>query len=146
MFNFMLVVFGVFAAGIVNALDKDLPTGAIAWLCIFASILAVIFVLLDWRNKSLVWLGEDVLVNLERQAIFGEGKKITGRFYKEIDFGILSRQILEEQRRAKLGPIGNFLRDVLLGKHRVLLPSIGGLIALFFLVLLLLILLRTPTP
>jgi hypothetical protein len=29
MFNFMLIVFGIFAAGVVNALDKDLPTVAI---------------------------------------------------------------------------------------------------------------------
>ena len=70
MFNFMLIVFGIFAAGVVNALDKNLPTIVMAGLCIFAIVLALIFILLDRRNRDLVWLGEDVLMDLERKAIF----------------------------------------------------------------------------
>src|SRR5260370_29011163 len=76
MFNFMLIVFGIFAAGVVNALDKDLPPVAIAGLCFFAAFLAWAFMRLDRRNRDLVWLGEDVLMDLERKAIFGEGQKI----------------------------------------------------------------------
>jgi hypothetical protein len=148
MFNFMLIVFGIFAAGVVNALDKNLPTVAIVGLCFFAMVLAVIFMLLDRRNRDLVWLGEDVLMDLERKAIFGEGKKIKGRYKGrydvEIDFGILWRQALEARRSPKLGPIGNYLRDACLGKHRIWLPLIGGLIGVLFFAAGLWILLRTP--
>jgi hypothetical protein len=60
MFNFMLVVLGIFAAGIVNAFDKA-PNTVTAFLCFFAAGLAVVFTFLDRRNRDLVWLGEDVL-------------------------------------------------------------------------------------
>lgn len=127
MFNYMLIVFGIFAAGVVNALDKDLPTGATSILCFIAAVLALIFTLLDRRNRDLVWLGEDVLMHLERKGIFGEDVKIRGRYDTEIDFGILWRQALEE-KSANRGKIC----DVLRGKHRVWLPLVGYLIAALF--------------
>jgi hypothetical protein len=144
MFNFMLIVFGIFAAGVVNALDKNLPSFAIAGLCFFAMVLAGIFTLLDRRNRDLVWLGEDALMDLERKAIFGEGKKIKGRYDVEIDFGILWRQALEARRARKLGPIGNHLHDAWPGKHRIWLPWIGGLIGVLFFAAGFWTLLRTP--
>ena len=80
----MLVVFGIFAAGIVNALDRQIPHRLIAGLCFIAAALAVIFALLDWRNRELVWLGEDVLMHLEREAIFGKDlfRRIATRYEK----------------------------------------------------------------
>lgn len=139
MFNFMLIVFGIFAAGVVNALDKDLPPVAIAALCFFATFLAWVFTRLDRRNQYLVWLGEDVLMHLERKAIFGERQKIEERYdrkegrYREIDFGILWRQASEERRSRDWGRIGNYWRDGWLGKHRVWLHAIAGWIGLAFL-------------
>jgi hypothetical protein len=146
MFNFMLIVFGIFAAGVVNALDKDLPPVAIAGLCFFATSLACAFMWLDRRNRDLVWLGEDVLMDLEREAIFRERTKIKGRYDREIDFGILWRQALEGKRSPNWGPIGNFWRDVWLGKHRIWLPAIGFWIGVLFFAAGLWILLRTPPP
>jgi hypothetical protein len=143
MFNFMLVVFGIFAAGVVNAFDKAaLPRVALAGLCFFGTFLAWAFTLLDRRNRDLVWLGEDVLMELERKAIFGGGEKIKGRYDREIDFGILWRQALEERRSPNWGPICNYLRDAALGKHRVWLPAIGGWIGVLFFAVGLWILLR----
>jgi hypothetical protein len=109
MFNYMLVVFGIFAAGIVNALDKHLPKAAVSSLCFIAAALAIVFLLLDIRNRYLVWLGEDVLMDLERRGIFGTDIRISGRYGAEVDLGILSRQALEERRatdkiRTRLGP------------------------------------------
>src|ERR1700730_14027365 len=72
MFNFMLIVFGIFAAGVVSALDKNLPNVVTSSLCFFAAGLAVIFIFLDRRNRDLVWLGQDVLTHLEPKVIFGE--------------------------------------------------------------------------
>ena len=144
MFNFMLVVLGVFAAGIVNAFDKA-PNIVTAVLCFFAAGLAVIFMFLDRRNRDLVWLGEDVLTYLERKAIFGEGVKIPDRYDRPIDFGILWRQALEEKSprrrsirdvlRDALGPNAwrTAWRDARLGKHRIWLRFVGFLIAVLFL-------------
>jgi hypothetical protein len=141
MFNYMLIVFGVFAAGVVNALHNQIPAGLVFTLCVVAGVLALIFMLLDRRNRDLVWLGEDVLMDLERETIFGEGKKIKGRYDREIDFGILWRQTLEErewgqefgkQSSPNWRLIRSCLHNVKLGKHRILLPGIGGLIAFLF--------------
>jgi|ERR1700674_206904 len=128
MFNYMLVVFGIFAAGIVNALDKQLPDLVIASLCFIAALLALIFTLLDRRNRDLVWLGEDVLMHLEREVIFGKNTKIRGRFDEEAHFGILWRQALEE-KSADRGVVCDAWR----GKHRVWLPLVGYLISALFL-------------
>src|SRR5258706_731665 len=70
MFNFMLIVFGVFATAIVTSVDKGLPSWFIAFLCFVAAALGLIFSLLDRRNRDLVWVGEEVLTYLENQFIF----------------------------------------------------------------------------
>jgi hypothetical protein len=132
MFNFMLLVFGVVAAGVVNAFGKEGATVAIASLCFLAFILAVIFVLLDRRNRDLVWLGEDVLIYLERQVIFGKDENIQGRYGRTRTLGILWRQELEN-RRSKSGRVCGCLRSAWLGKHRIWMPLIGGIFALEFL-------------
>ena len=143
MFNYMLVVFGIFAAGIVNALDKHLPNLVTASLCFSTGLLALIFALLDRRNRDLVWFGEDVLMHLEREGIFGTGIAINGRYDAEVNFGILSRQALEEKVatdriRAALRdkgcgvPLIIWVRDAWRGKHRVWLPVVGYLIAILF--------------
>jgi hypothetical protein len=75
MFNFMLIVFGIFATAVVTAMDKGLPSGFTATLCFTAAALGLIFSRLDRRNRDLVWLGEEVLTHLEKNCIFGEGKK-----------------------------------------------------------------------
>jgi hypothetical protein len=72
MFNFMLIVFGIFATAIVTAIDKHLAPGFTAALCFIAAAVAAIFVLLDWRNRDLLRLAEELLTNLEKNVIFGE--------------------------------------------------------------------------
>jgi hypothetical protein len=143
MFNYMLVVFGIFAAGVVNSLDKHLPTAVTAGLCFIASISALIFARLDRRNRDLVWLGEDVLMHLEREEIFGSDVEIEGRYETRTHFGILWRQALEERcatARIRSMPGKNAvasliirLRDGHRGKHRVWLPLVSYLIAGLFL-------------
>src|ERR1700729_959787 len=91
-FNFMLVVFGIFAAGIVNALDKHVPKIAVAGLAISAGILALIFRRLDRRNRDLVWLAEDVLKELEREAIFDPTPKIRDHWNQQVSCSILTRE------------------------------------------------------
>jgi len=129
MFNFMLIVFGIFATAIVTALDKPRVSREItASLCVIAGILALIFSRLDRRNRDLLWLGEDMLVELEKKGIFGEGIKIDGRRIKtngraedeRVVFGILWRQKAEEKENPA-GEIGSALR----GKHRLWLPRIS---------------------
>src|ERR1700691_3702810 len=59
-FNFMLVVLGIFLAGIITGLNKELSHLGAAILCFIAAGLAVIFARLDRRNRDLVWLGEEI--------------------------------------------------------------------------------------
>ena len=134
MFNFMLVAFGIFATAVVTSVDKHLPRGVSIALCIIAAILALIFVMLDRRNRDLVWLGEDVLAELERENIFGADRTINNRQQHVVPFGVLWRQAREE-RSAGI----SWWRDAWLGKHRVWLRAIGYLFSLSFFIAALLI-------
>jgi hypothetical protein len=128
MFNFMLIVFGILATAIVAAVDKHLSREITSGLCVIAGVLALIFSRLDRRNQNLLWLGEDVLVELERRGIFGEGIRIDGREEgQRVDLGILWRQKLEE-RENRTGLLGSAWS----GKHRFWLPRIAYLFAVIF--------------
>jgi hypothetical protein len=126
MFNYMLIVFGIFAAGLVNALDKNVPKAAAVGLAFFAGVLALIFSLLDRRNRDLVWLGEDVLKDLERTVIFQQGGEVRDHFGQNVTLSILTRADPPTQ-----SPRCSF-RDARLGKHRVLLPLFAYVISVAF--------------
>src|SRR5947207_1704183 len=92
MFNFMLIVLGIFATAIVSAIANHLQPGFTAILCFVAAAMALIFSLLDRRNRDLVWLGEEVLTHVEKSILFGQDVRIQDRDGRPIQFGILSRQ------------------------------------------------------
>jgi len=125
MFNFMLVVFGIFAATVVNAVGSKQQPGFTAVLCAIGAALAAIFIALDTRNQYLLRLAEEVLCHLEENAIFGKGTTIKDRDGKDVRFGILSRQLSEE--RSDKGP-PKIIR------HRYLLPLVGVLMLASFVV------------
>jgi hypothetical protein len=126
-FNFMLIVFGIFAAGIVNALDKHLPKIAAAGLAIFAAILALIFSRLDRRNRDLLWRGEDVLKKLEREVIFGTSETVDDSYGQKVPLSILTRGDPPTKLTKK-----NTLNDAILGKHRLWFPCIAYLFSGLF--------------
>jgi hypothetical protein len=145
MFNFMLIVSGIFATAVVTAMDKGLPSGLTATLCFIAAALGLIFSRLDRRNRDLVWQGEEVLTHLEKNCIFGEGIKIKDRKGKDICLGVLSCQAIKDKCRANnlrsawrkdvvdrwnaltWDAWGQDVDDAWHGKHRVLLPRVGFL-------------------
>jgi hypothetical protein len=125
-FNFMLVTFGIFAAGIVNALDKHVPKVSIAFLAAIAGVLALIFKRLDRRNRDLVWLAEDVLKQREREAIFDHTQTIRDHWGQEVPWSILTRQNPPVRSPDAASD------DEYLGKHRIMLPRIASLFAILF--------------
>ena len=127
MFNYMLVVFGVFATAVVATFDKHLPFSASAALSLVAGLLAFVFVLLDKRNEYLVRLGEDVLVELEQRHIFGNLEEIDNRDSRRITFGILWRQEREDRDAGK----GCWL-NIRTGRHRFWLSAIAVAIGVLF--------------
>jgi hypothetical protein len=124
---------------VVTAVDKRLPTFVSFALCVIAGVLALIFVLLDRRNRDLVWLGEDVLVELERKNFFGENQSFQNREQTAVPFGILWRQAREDNRRG----VGLW-NDAWLGKHRFWLRAVGCLFAIAFFAAAILVLLGSP--
>ncbi len=144
-FNFMLILVGVLAAGTVSALDKCLPSAAYAVLCFAGAGLAIIFSLLDRRNRDLVWLGEEALIRLERDVIFADKQVFKDRHDQEKDWGILWRQELgDKAARTQWCKPFFFIRSMSRGKHRIWLPVLSWLIALLFFVAGLFMLINGP--
>jgi len=133
MFNFMLVVVGIFAAGVAGAWKDGIPELA-GWLCVVPAVLTIVFMLLDRRNRDLVWLGEDVLRELEKRYLFGENAQIANPKDKQIPYGILWRQTREEKDWLTRDYVTLSIRDAWLGKHRVWLKLIALLICVAFIV------------
>jgi hypothetical protein len=101
MFNFMLIALGIFSTAIVSSVAYHIASGFTFALCCVAAVLALVFWFLDTRNRDLVELGEELLTDLEKKVIFGEGTKIKNRHGDDIQFGILSRQSFEDDERMK---------------------------------------------
>ena len=133
MFNYMLIVFGIFATAVVGAVTGGLPRLAF-WLCLVFSALAFVFALLDRRNRDLLWFGEDVLRELERKHLFGEHQQISNGKGEEVTFGILWRQTQSENIWLSRHDYIAWLRDAWLGKHRVWLRLIALAIGVLFLI------------
>lgn len=127
MFNFMLVVFGIFVTALVNAVDKKFANNIIGMLCCLAGGLAIVFNLLDQRNRELVKAGEDMLAYLERTTIFGETVQVSDRDDRPIPFGILWRQAVQDRSRS-----WKIVQDALDGRHRIWMPGVSGLFAVLF--------------
>ena len=97
MFNYMWIAFGLFANAVVTAINADMLLVAAA-LCIVAAILAIAFIILDMRNQTLTWAGEDVLAHLEKRWLFLPPPKRIQTLHdsaKEVAYGILRRPDLQ---------------------------------------------------
>jgi hypothetical protein len=129
MFNFMLIVFGIFATAIVSALGSKQQPWFTAILCFIGAALAAIFIGLDSRNERLLRLAEEVLTDLEKNAIFGEGRTIKDRNGADIRFGILSRQSFEDRNSSWAKRLLNHAV-----RHRFLLRLVGALMFWSFLI------------
>jgi hypothetical protein len=92
----------------------------------FAGVLALVFRMLDRRNRDLVWLGEDILKELERTVIFREGGEARDHFGQSV-----TRSILTRPDPPMKSPKWS-LKDARLGKHRILLPLFAYVIAAAF--------------
>ncbi len=130
MFNFMFVGLGIFANGVVTAIDKGMfVPGAV--LCSGAIVLAYAFAKLDRRNQYLVHLGEGVLVHLEKR-LFRTPKRIRDRSGRWIHNGILLRQ----QNEIAEDLFGRGIaQDFRWGMHRFWLRAIAYWLAFLFFLL-----------
>lgn len=134
MFNYQVIVFGIFATGVVTAIDKGLADVA-AILCLIAGSLAIIFSRLDSRNQRLLSLGEDVLAELEKTRIFVGFPPIqTDRdpTNAPVKYAILWREREEERPPANQPYYDQWWQDAWAGKHRFWMRKIAFILALLF--------------
>ena len=136
MFNFMLIIFGFLVAAIANSYEKT--TGLSIWVCIFGTLLAMIFARLDMRNQQLLSWAEDILIKLEADELYKDFKVWERKSEKtDMQGGILWRQKLEEikwKQKNRNDPfkIREHSRGLWTGKHRYMLRGIAYLFALGF--------------
>jgi len=129
MFNYMLIGMGIFATALVAAIDKKLPVEAIT-IGAAAMCVAIVFYLIDRRNRQLYLVAMDVLIHLERTVMFGEATTFPDHRHRPRLFGISGRVAAEDQGlMSKRLPD---LRGALSGQHRHWIPFIAlGFGALF---------------
>jgi len=136
MFNFMMVGLGVLAAATITAFEKQLYLQA-TLISYAAAVGAIVFRLLDQRNRSLYVAALDVLYDFERKVLFGDGHNITGHTGETVPPGIALRVQIEDQTReqnvAARRPFApGFLKAIEGGQHRVWMPFIAiGACAVF---------------
>lgn len=129
LFNYSLIVTGIFANGYVLAIKDGMTDVAkyIAWLGV---LMCLVFVMLDRRNKRLVNVGEDLLQELEKKQLFCKG---TPENIQGVDEeGLVNRVRVTDET---LGTISSTLSGLwawvkelpkygMLGRHGVLLPVV----------------------
>lgn len=133
MFNFMLLGMGIFATALVTAIDKKLALEA-AMLSTAAVVVAIVFVLIDRRNKQLYSVAMDVLIDAEKTVVFGENVtfRLDDNDASETakTFGISRRIAIEDGKPPET--LEQLRQGVLKGQHRYLMPFIAWGFALLF--------------
>jgi len=125
MFNFMLVGLGILATALVGAIEKKLLLEA-AVVGTAATMVALVFSLLDARNRQLYIAAMDVLIDAEKNLVFGDGVKFKDHNGQDKDFGISRRIALEE------GADKSKWRGWREGRHRHWMPALAYAFALLF--------------
>jgi hypothetical protein len=132
LFNYLLVAEGIFANGLVNAL-KERDTLAIGLISAVGMMIAIAFERLDVRNRYLVNIGKNALVGIENTKLFPpapESDLQKACLEPDKRCAILARQTEED------GRIHCAFQGLWNGQHRLILPLVAGIIALFFFVML----------
>ncbi len=128
MFNYMLIGMGIFATALVTALDKKLVLEA-AVLSSAAAAVALVFCLIDRRNRELYIAAMDVLIDAEKTLVFGD-LKFTNPHGDEKTFGISRRIAVDDGERATT--LRGHLPGMAKGQHRYWMPFIAlGFMTLF---------------
>ena len=128
MFNYMLIGMGIFATAFVTAVDKKLALEA-AVLSSAAAFVALVFFLIDQRNRELYIAAMDVLIDAEKEVVFGDTTFENHRGAKKT-FGVSRRIAVDDGPEAKT--LADHLRGMAKGQHRYWMPLIAlGFMALF---------------
>lgn len=129
MFNFMLIGLGIFASAVVSAIEKKLLLEA-AVLSMAAMGVAVVFRYLDKRNRYLYVVAMDVLIDAEKNVVFGEKVEFDDHKGTSKKFGIARRIALEE--KSDPSGWGGKLKGAKDGRHRCLMPLLAWAFAGLF--------------
>lgn len=128
MFNYMLIGMGIFATALVTAIDKKLLLEA-AVLSSAAAVVALVFCLIDQRNRQLYIAAMDVLIDAEKTVVFGDTTFENHRGAVKT-FGVSRRIAVDDGPEAK--ELADYVRGMAKGQHRYWMPFIAlGFMALF---------------
>jgi hypothetical protein len=129
MFNYMLVGLSILASGVVSTINVGRPLLAFS-ICVVAVLLGVAFLILDWRNRRLYQVAQDVMIDAERKYLFGKDVPYQVGGDKSAFFGIALR--LQPRARKDYDPADVDERpdrpgkvgDIINGRHKWWMPII----------------------
>lgn len=131
MFNFSLIANGIILSAI-SSLYKDAQYEVIVTASVLGVLLSVSFVFLDYRNKELVHVGENILIKLEKKWLFTE--IVQQKLNENVDiknennsaFGLLKWD------EARIGPATLKNKPFKYKKHSVMIPFIEILMSIIY--------------
>jgi hypothetical protein len=113
MFNYMLLGLGILATAVATTLQKGQALETIV-LSGAAVLICVAFYQMDWRNRYLYKLGQDVLREIESSQLFESQE--TG----------ITKELKKQDDRGRAHGWAE-------GQHRYWMPTVTGIFALLFL-------------
>lgn len=91
MFYYFVVVAGILVNGYLIVLKEPLiPKGVLPPICVLGMLLCLAFLMIDIRNRKMLYFADDLLKDLEKDCLFNSSP------YK--DRGPIARRAIEEDR------------------------------------------------
>lgn len=74
MFNYFLVITGILVSGYVAARSKDGPHEIVPAICLLGFVQCFVFIMIDWRNRTILYFADGLLREAEEQLFNNERK------------------------------------------------------------------------
>jgi len=78
MFNYFLVIVGILINGYINAFKEKSLHSVLSIICLLGFLQCFVFLMIDWRNRTMLYFADDVLKELEKTLFTSSHNELLG--------------------------------------------------------------------